>query len=79
MSRKFDKGVAYYTMVDLSYQFGFPEDEVCCKWCRFLKHYDSMGRDKCALTDEILYSTEIRGLNCPLVIINEVKTEDMQK
>ena len=75
---RFDKGVSYYTFADLSIQFGFPEDEVKCKWCRFIRHYDSLDRDKCALTEEILYSKEIRGIHCPLVILNEVKAEDLK-
>lgn len=75
---KFDKGVSYYTIADLSMQISFPEDEVKCKWCKFLKHYDSMNRDKCGLTDDILYSTELRGLNCPLVIINDVNAEELK-
>lgn len=76
---RFDKGVSYYTMMELTMEIGFPEDEVKCKWCRFLKHYDSMNRDKCGLTDDILYSTETIGHNCPLRFINEVKTEDLDK
>lgn len=76
---KFDRGVSYYTFADLSMQVSFPEDDVKCKWCRFLKHYDSMNRDKCALTDDILYSTELIGHNCPLVIINQVESEELDK
>lgn len=75
---KFDRGVSYYTIADLSMQISFPEDEVKCKWCRFIKHYDGMNRDKCGLTDDILYSTELRGLNCPLVIINSINTEELK-
>lgn len=75
---RFDKGVSYYTFADLSIQIGFPEDEVKCKWCRFIRHYDSLDRDKCSLTEEILYSKEIRGIHCPLVILNEVKAEDLK-
>lgn len=76
---RFDRGVSYYTFADLSMQIGFPEDEVKCKWCRFLKHYDSMNRDKCGLTDDILYSTELIGHNCPLVILNQVNAEELDK
>ena len=75
---KFDKGVSYYTFADLSMQIGFPEDEVKCKWCQFLRHYDNIDRDKCAITDDILYSRELRGFNCPLVILNDVRTEDLK-
>ena len=76
---KFDRGVSYYTFADLSMQIGFPEDDVKCKWCRFLRHYDNLDRDKCALTDDILYSRELIGHNCTLVILNDVKTEELEK
>lgn len=79
MAKKFDKGVSFYTYADLSIQIGFPEDEVCCHWCPFLRHYDSLNRDKCAITEDILYSTELRGIHCPLVILNDVRTEELDK
>lgn len=75
---KFDKGVSFFTIAECEIQVAFPEKEVACHWCPFLKHYDSMNRDKCSLTDEILISTEFIGRNCPLTILNEVKTEDME-
>jgi len=75
---KFDKGVSYYTFADLSMQISFPEDEIKCKWCPFLRHYDSIDRDKCGITEDILYSRDLRGVHCPLVIINEVKTEELK-
>ena len=78
MSR-FDKGVSYYTIADVTFQVSSPEDEVKCKWCPFLRHYDGMDRDKCALTEEILVSREIIGFRCPLTIINDVKTEELKK
>ena len=76
---KFDKGVTSYTFAEVTVQVSFPEDEVKCKWCRFLKHYDGIDRDKCSLTEEILFSREIIGCNCPLTIINNVKVEDLKE
>lgn len=78
MGKHFDGGVSYYTVADLSLQVHFPEDEVKCKWCPFLRHYDGLDRDKCQLTEEILVSKEITGVRCPLVVINEVKTEELK-
>ena len=75
---RFDKGVSSYTFATTEVQVAFPEDEVKCKWCKFLKHYDGIDRDKCSLTEEILFSREIIGFNCPLTIINEVKTEELK-
>ena len=76
---RFDKGVSYYTIGECEIQVNFPEDDVKCHWCPFLKHYDGLNRDKCGLTDEILVSTEIIGMKCPLTILTDVKTEDMKK
>ena len=76
---RFDKGVTSYTFAECTIQVSFPEDEVKCKWCPFARHYDGLGRDKCSLTDDILYSLEIRGLNCPMTILNDVKTEELKQ
>lgn len=78
MPRMFDKGVMYYTNAAATVHVGFPEDQVCCRWCPFIKHYDSLDRDKCILTEDILYSKETRGRNCPLEIINSDETEELQ-
>ena len=76
---KFDKGVMFYTFAEATIQIGFPEDEVKCKWCPFIKHYDSLDRDKCGLTEDILFTREIRGHNCPLTILNDVRSEELDK
>ena len=78
MAKRFDTGVSYYTIAEVELQVNFPEDDVKCHWCPFLKHYDSMNRDKCGLTDEILVSTEILGMKCPLTIMTEANMEDMK-
>lgn len=79
MAKRFDNGVSYFTVAECDIQVNFPEDDVKCHWCPFLKHYDGMNRDKCSLTDEILISTEIIGQRCPLTILTEAKTEDMKR
>ena len=76
---KFDRGVSYYTFAETTIQIGFPEDEVKCKWCPFIRHYDGLNRDRCELTNEILFSTELIGCNCPLTILNNVKAEEIEK
>jgi hypothetical protein len=78
MARKYENGVTQFTFAEATIQVHFPETDVCCRWCPFLKHYDSMDRDKCALTEEILYSKETRGYNCPLVILNTVNVEELK-
>ena len=79
MMGRFDKGVTSYTFAEANIQVVFPEDEVKCKWCRFLRHYDGIDRDKCALTEEILFSREIIGFRCPLTILNNVKVEEIEQ
>lgn len=79
MAKRFDNGVSYYTVAECEIQVNFPEDEVKCHWCPFIRHYDGLGRDKCSLTEEILVSQEIIGQRCPLTILNEVKTEEMER
>ena len=72
---RFDKGVTSYTVCNLDMNIYFPEDEIKCKWCPFVSHYDSLDRDRCQLTSEILYTKEFTGRNCPLTIMNTI-TED---
>ena len=76
---RFDKGVTSYTFAEVNVLVCFPEDDVKCQWCPFLKHYDTINRDRCELTNEILYSREIIGYKCPLTILNEVKAEEIEK
>lgn len=74
---RFDQGVSSYTFAEGIVEVAFPEDEVKCKWCKFMTHNDGLNRDKCFLTGEILFSRELIGQKCPLTVINEVKTEDL--
>lgn len=76
---KFDKGVTRYTVCNLDWNIYFPEDEFRCRWCPFITHLDSLDRDRCSLTYEILYSKEFIGRKCPLKVINEnVEGEDLK-
>lgn len=63
--KSFDKGVSFYTEATLRSVVSFPEDDVKCGWCRFLRK-DNEGRYRCRLTEEILYSIECIGAGCPL-------------
>lgn len=74
---RFDKGVTSYTFAECTIQISFPEEEVKCKWCPMLKHYDHIDRDRCLLTNDILFSRELIGQHCPLTILNTVKAEEM--
>lgn len=75
---KFDKGVTSYTFAEATIQVAFPEDDVKCRWCPFLRHNDGLNRDKCGLTERILFSTEIIGHECPLTVINKVNLEELK-
>ena len=76
---RFDKGVTSYTFAEATIQVAFPEDETKCKWCPYIRHYDGIDRDKCALTEEILFSREIIGYKCPLTVINRVDVEELDR
>jgi hypothetical protein len=76
---RFDKGVTSYTFAEATIQVAFPEDEVKCRWCPYIRHYDGIDRDKCALTEEILFSREIIGYKCPLTVINRVDVEELDR
>ena len=68
----FDGGVTFYTYGRLECDVAFPQDDVKCKWCRFLRL--EMGlRHRCSLTERILYSPEHRPESCPLKM--EVKID----
>ena len=79
MGGRFDKGVTSYTFGEVTLQVAFPEDEVKCKWCQFVRHYDGLDRNKCSLTEEILPTLEFIGFRCPLTIINQVDVEELKK
>lgn len=68
MSKIFEKGVSYYTVGAAEVKTHFPEDDVCCKWCRFClrDRYDN-SRQICVITGEMLYAPQYMvGEGCPL-------------
>ena len=75
---RFDRGVTSYTFATAEIQVAFPEDDVKCRWCPFMKHYDGLDRDKCELTNKILFSKELIGADCPLTIVNKVDVEELK-
>lgn len=63
-----DKSVTFYTPAEIRYEFGFPNDYVNCFNCPFC-YNDSVGRDRCSITAEILpFAHTERGTKCPAVI-----------
>lgn len=67
--------VSYYTKAKCTLEVGFPEDRVCCQWCRYLKQ--ERMRSCCQLTDEILvYPEKAVGNLCPMEIVETEREND---
>lgn len=65
MSR-FDVGVKWYTTGTITVPVHFPEDDIRCKWCKYLRADVNGERYKCTITNEILYTTATVGNDCPI-------------
>lgn len=65
--KEFPNGVSYYTMATL--KVGFPEEQVCCKWCPMLDSERGTNRPICRRTHEYLIDPETTiGEECQLDI-----------
>lgn len=71
---RFDKGINYYTKGTAHIDIYFPEDEVKCKYCIYLRYIEGLGH-RCKLTEDVIYSVEHIGKNCPIVFDGEIKEE----
>lgn len=68
--KNFYNGVSYYTKA--SVQIGFPEDDLCCRWCPLMGSEYRPNREYCKKTGEILLAPEHTiGENCPLIFENK--------
>ena len=67
--KNFDKGVSWYATGTVTVPIGFPEGDICCKWCKlFLRYEDAFKRYSCRLTEEwIIDPAHGIGQRCPLV------------
>lgn len=64
--RDFSRGVSYYTRGTV--EVGFPEDDVCCRWCPLLRVELKTDRSYCCKTGEYLVSPSFFvGQLCPIV------------
>lgn len=70
---RFDKGIAYYTTGKVVLEVGFPEDVVCCQYCKFCRIESELKRFWCRLTNEMIYDpfSPYRGKKCPIVFDEE--------
>ena len=71
MSKDFPEGILWYTTGTITHKVSFPENQVCCRWCDFLKAESDMNRHRCRLTNEMIYTINDIGLHCPIVIDKE--------
>jgi hypothetical protein len=69
---RFDKGINYYTKGTAHIDVYFPEDEVKCKYCIYLRYIEGLGY-RCKLTEDVIYSVEHIGKNCPIIFEGEIK------
>lgn len=74
-------GVLRYTRGMVTVKIGFPNGEKKCKWCAFCRSDPSMrARERCILTEEILYDIGAIGSSCPMTFTedeNDGKHDDL--
>lgn len=65
----FPGGIGSYTKMQLKTELYFPENKVCCQYCRlFCRYEDAYNRYSCRLTDEWLLDIKGGvGHLCPLM------------
>ena len=65
---RFDKGISYYTKGKAVVEVSFPEDAVCCQYCRFCRTEPELKRFWCRLTNDMIYDpfSPYRSENCPI-------------
>lgn len=74
--KQFDNGVRFYGVYTAHLTVSFPEDDICCRWCSHCRSERDLGRARCGLTGEVLFTPEISnavGARCP---INFTRKED---
>ncbi|MDD6988740.1 hypothetical protein [Ruminococcus sp.] len=63
----FTNGVRFYSTGKAEITVGFPEDDICCHWCKFCRAESDLNRFWCRLTNDMIYNPFV-GLadTCPL-------------
>ena len=69
---RFDRGISYYTKGTAHINIYFPEDEVKCKYCQYLRYIEGIGH-RYKLTEDIVYSIETRNDGCPIIFEGEIE------
>lgn len=70
-----ERGTLWYTRATAKVEFFFPEDNVDCRHCRYLRADANSARYKCCLTDEILGRLDRIGAACPIDHLTEEKDD----
>ena len=65
-------GVSWYDTGQVTVSVNFPEGDRRCKWCQFCRT-DNGIRQKCTLTNYILFSIDYIPTSCPLKFEEEHK------
>lgn len=65
--KQFKDGVKWYTTGTITTEIHFPEDDVCCGWCRYCHSDDSLRRHYCTKLRQMIYNP-IDGVlpECPI-------------
>jgi len=62
------KGVKYYRFGKTEIEVGFPEEDICCRWCPLLVSYGDPRKYMCYSTKQyVLYPEYQVARDCPLV------------
>ena len=67
--KEFENGVRFYGKYKAEIEISFPEDEICCRYCRYCFSEKELGRYRCRLTNEIIYNPYVIGVaggECPI-------------
>ena len=70
---RFDKGISFYTKGKAIIDVSFPEDYICCQYCKFCRTESDLKRFWCRLTGEMIYDPfgPHRGYDCPIIFEEE--------
>ena len=72
--KDFSRGVSYYTKG--SVEIGFPEDDICCRWCPLMGIETKVDRSYCKKTGEYLVAPNfVIGAKCPIKFEDEEDQE----
>lgn len=59
--------VSHYTTATATVKVNFPNDDVCCAWCKYCRSDEGLGRYWCRLTESMIYLPFLTvGDSCPL-------------